>query len=212
MSELTVDVRYTEKHNRLTTLFRGILVIPHLIVAYFWAIVADVMAFLQWFIVVFTGKRNEALWDIQWGWLAYYGRVTAYYTLLFDEYPAFGTDPGRAPMLQELRFEEPASRLTNGLRVIWIIPALVISYVLGIALSVVLIIVWFAVIITGKFPAGMFDFALKVLRYLLQVNAYALLMTDTYPKWGSGVLVTSGVPGTSPPPSPPPAGLVPPPL
>ena len=99
-----------------------ILVIPHLIVSYFWGIVAEVVAIPQWFIIVFTGKRNEALWELQWSWLSYAGRVTSYHYLMFDEYPAFGTDQSKVPMVQDLGYAEPASRLTNGLRFIWIIP------------------------------------------------------------------------------------------
>ena len=48
----------------------------------------------------------------------------------------------------------------------------------------------------------MFDFSLDVLRYMLQMNAYVLLMTDTYPKWGSGTGRPVAEPGS---PLPPPA-------
>ena len=78
MGELTADVGYADKRNRLTCAFRGILAIPHVIVAYFWGIVAEIVAIPQWFIIVFTGRRNQALWDLQWSWMAYAGRVSAY--------------------------------------------------------------------------------------------------------------------------------------
>jgi hypothetical protein len=187
MGEFRADVAYPEKSNRLTVAFRGILAIPHAIVSYFWGIAAQVMAVPQWFIIVFTGKRNQALWDIQWAWLGYAGRVTAYQYLLYDEYPAFGTDVGRVPMVEELEYEEPASRLTNGLRFLWIIPAMLLMIVVSIAASVVLLIAWFAILFTGKFPRGMYDFTLKTVRYMLQLTSYSLLMSDTYPKWGTGV-------------------------
>ena len=210
MGELTADVRYEDKRNRLTCAFRGILAIPHVIVSYFWGIVAEIVAIPQWFIIVFTGKRNEALWDLQESWLSYAGRVSAYQYLLFDEYPAFGSDQSRVPMVQDLAYVEPASRLTNGLRFIWIIPAMILGMIFAIAMSVVLLIAWFAILFTGRFPVGMFDFTMKGLRFTLQLTAYGLIMTDTYPKWGSGVPAV----GTSPEPTPiaPPAtpGMVPP--
>ncbi len=210
MGELTADVGYADKRNRLTCVFRMILAIPHVIVAYFWGIVAEVVAIPQWFIIVFTGKRNQALWDLQWGWLSYAGRVSAYQYLLFDEYPAFGTDQRNVPMVQDLAYDEPASRLTNGLRFIWIIPALILGVIFGIAMSVVLLIAWFAILFTGRFPRGMFDFMMKGLRFSLQISAYALMMTDVYPKWGSGAPAIGVSPSPAPvaPPSAP--GVVPP--
>ena len=170
---------------------------------------AEIVAIPQWFIIVFTGKRNEALWDLQWGWMSYAGRVNAYQYLLFDEYPAFGTDQQKVPMVQDLTYAEPASRLTNGLRFIWIIPALILGIIFGIAVSVVLVIVWFAILFTGRFPLGMFDFTMKGLRFFLQVTAYGLMMTDTYPKWGSGVPAVGTNPAAAPT-APPAPGVVPP--
>ena len=92
----------------------------------------------------------------------------------------------------ELPYEEPASRLTNGLRFVWAIPALLIAILIGIAFVVVVCISWFAIVITGKHPRGLFDFALRALRFILRVNSYVLLMTDTYPRWESGVPAYSG--------------------
>ena len=43
---------------------------------------------------------------------------------------------------------------------------------------------WFSIVITGKQSSGLYDFILKAVRYLLQTQAYALLLTDTYPKYG----------------------------
>ena len=62
-----------------------------------WGYLAQILAVVQWFIVVFTGKRNEGIWNLQQSWLGYYGRVTRLRRLLFDEYPAFGTEPGPCP-------------------------------------------------------------------------------------------------------------------
>jgi hypothetical protein len=203
------DVAYTESRNRLTTAFRIILAIPHLIIVQVWAYLTEILAVIQWFIVLFTGRRNEGLWNLQNAWLGYYCRVYGYVNLLYDPYPAFGTDPGPVPVRTQFSYDEPANRLTNGLRFIWAIPAIVIAAVLGIAMFFVLIASWFAILFTGKHPAGMFDFILRVFRYILQTYSYVLLMTDTYPNWAS----TAVEPGTpSPvPPTLPPASTAPPP-
>ncbi len=186
MSAFTYDVTYEESRNRLTVAFRVILAIPHLIVSQIWGYLAEILAVVQWVIVLFTGQRNESIWNMQAGWLNYYSRVLGYTDLLFDPYPAFGTDPGPAPVRSGITFEAPANRLTNGLRLIWVIPAAFIAAVLGIAGGVVILISWFAILFTGKQPRGMWDFVLKVSRYTLQTYAYGLLMTDTYPSYSGG--------------------------
>ena len=154
VAELTFDIRYDERRSRLTNAFRGILAIPHIIVLTVWGYFAEILAFIQWFIVLFTGQRNQALWDLQYGYMGYSGRVNGYVNLMFDPYPPFGTAQGDAPAVMALAYEEPASRLTNGLRFIWAIPALVISFFVGIAFAVVILISWFAIVITGAQPAG----------------------------------------------------------
>jgi hypothetical protein len=183
VSAITYDVTYEEARNRLTVAFRIILAIPHLVVAQIWGYLAEILAVVQWFIIVFTGQRNESIWNLQRSWLDYYSRVVGYTSLLFDKYPAFGSEPGPGPVRNDLSFESPANRLTNGLRFIWIIPAALISLVLGIAGCAVALVSWFAIVITGKHPRGMWDFLLKVTRYTLQTQAYGHLMTDTYPKF-----------------------------
>ncbi|MEY2524180.1 MAG: hypothetical protein QOJ66_2745 [Ilumatobacteraceae bacterium] len=209
MSAVGYDVTYQEQRNRLTTAFRFILAIPHLIVSQVWGYLAQIVGVIQWFIIVFTGKRNQGLWNLQQSWLGYYSRVVGYLSLLYDPYPAFGTDPGNAPVRTEISYEESANRLTNVLRFLWIIPALIVAIFVGIASAVVTLISWFAILFTGKQPKGMWDFVLKAVRYTLQLQSYALLMTDDYPKFGEGALTTST--STSTPPPPPSSYVVPPP-
>ena len=186
MAALTYDISYGETRSRLTNAFRLILAIPHLVVAAVWGAFAEILAFIQWFIVVFTGKRNRELWDLQWAWFGYAGRVEGYANVMFDPFPPFGTASGPVPVSIELAYHEPADRLTNGLRFVWAIPALLLAFVVGIAFTFVVVGSWLAIVITGKHPRGSFEFSLHALRFMLRVSSYVLLMTDTYPRWESG--------------------------
>jgi hypothetical protein len=208
MSRFTYDAGYEETRNRTTVAFRIILAIPHLIVAGLWGRLSQILAVIQWFIIVFTGQRNQGIWNLQQSYMYYNCRVIGYITLLYDQYPAFGTDPGSVPVRSEISFEESADRLTSALRLIWAIPAVIIGAVVVIGAYVVLIISWFAIVITGKQSRGMWDFVLKVLRFSFQLESYVLLLTDTYPKFGEGA---STAMATGSPPPPPPASFVPPP-
>lgn len=184
MSQVELDIPYTDPRNRLTVAFRLILAIPHAILERVWQYAAEITAVIQWFICVFTGKRNEGLWRFSENYLGYAARVYSYQGIMYDEYPQFGTDSTGSPVRYSLAEPvEPANRLTIGLRFIWIIPALIIGIGVGIAGAVVGIICWFAILFTGSMPRGMFDFLLQVQRYMLRLLAYGLLLTDTYPSW-----------------------------
>jgi hypothetical protein len=201
MSTIAYDVTYEEERNRLTVAFRFLLAIPHLIVAQVWGYLTEILAVVQWFIVLFTGKRNEGIWSMQESWLGYYGRVMGYSNILYDEFPAFGTAPGTVPVRSSITFEEPANRLTNALRLIWVLPAMIIGAVVMIGGFFVGVISWFAILITGKHPTGMWEFMLKVVHYVLQLNAYVYLMTDEYPKFGGPTTAVSMAAPTGPGPS-----------
>lgn len=178
------DVAYTEPRNRLTVAFRLILAIPHLIVVGVWAYLAEILAVVQWFIILFTGKRNRGLFDMQLSWLSYAARVYAYVGLLYDPWPNIGPDQRDEPTeFTPPTYVEEANRLTSALRIIWIIPALIILYVLAIGVYVVSLIAWFAILFTGKHPRGMFDFVVRVHRTGLRTVSYGLLMHDEYPKY-----------------------------
>jgi len=150
MAQVQFDVPYSEQRNRGTVAIRLILAIPHLIIIGVWSNVVQVVAVIQWFIQVFTGKRNRGLTEFTLAWLNYAARVYGYVGLLFDEYPEFVSDEGKTPVRFAMPYEEgPVNRLTVGLRIIWAIPALVIAWLLSIAIGVVTILGWFVILFTG---------------------------------------------------------------
>jgi hypothetical protein len=53
--------------------------------------------------------------------------------------------------------------------------------VLGIVAFLAIVVAWFAVLITGRYPRGLFDFLLGVQRWRVRVAAYLFLMVDPYP-------------------------------
>jgi hypothetical protein len=62
------------------------------------------------------------------------------------------------------------------------IPHYIVLFFLWIAAIVVVIIAWFAILFTGRYPRGMFDFVQGVIRWGARVGAYAfVLVTDRYP-------------------------------
>jgi uncharacterized membrane protein YhdT len=78
-----------EGRNRLTTFFRYIMLIPHIIVIYFLALVASVVLLIAWFAALFTGTVPPGMHNFLAGFLRWMTRLTAYASLLTDEYPPF---------------------------------------------------------------------------------------------------------------------------
>ncbi len=183
MSQVQFDVPHIAGRNRLTVAFRIILAIPHLILLEVLGAVVQAAAVIHWFIQVFTGSRNAGIFDFTDKWLGYTARVQAYTGLLHDDFPGFFTDDGKTPVRYSMDYAEPVNRLTVGLRFIWIIPAAVLAFFVAIAMGVVTVIAWFAILLTGGLPDGWHAFLVRAHRYLLQVSAYASLLTDDYPRY-----------------------------
>lgn len=108
-------------------------------------------------------------------------RVIAYLLLLTDRYPS--TTDAQSVHL-EVNYPE-AEQLHRWLPLVkWLlaIPHVVALAFLSLAVLVVTIIAWFAILFTGRYPRGLFDFTVGVGRWATRVWAYAcLLVTDTYP-------------------------------
>lgn len=185
MSQPSFSVSPSPKQSRLTCFFRGLLVIPHQIVMSVWQYVVQLLTFFQWWIVLFTGKRNEGIWKMQNNWLGYAARVWSYYGLMYDQYPNFGSEQGSEPVTYSFAYEAKASRLTNFFRMIMLIPAIIVVIFVMIGAYFGVFFAWLAIIITGRHPGGLFNFQLKVHQFMIRVSAYSMLMTDTYPKYGA---------------------------
>ena len=190
--------------DRLTTAFRPILAIPHLIlvggpIAAFitWSsndgradhsvgaagvlgAVAFVCALIAWFAIVFTGRAPDGLWRLSAFYLRWRVRSSAYVALLRDEYPPFGDAPYPAEVDLPLPLE-PRNRLTVAFRPILALPQLLVVWLLGVAWGVVSIVAWFAILFTGRHPATLYEFSVGALRWTTRVEAYLLLLTDDYP-------------------------------
>ncbi len=121
---------YVERRSRLTTFFRIILAIPHIIVLYVYGIVAYIGVIIAWFAIVITGRYPEGLYNFVAGFVRYATQVIAYVTLLTDVYPPFG--PGGVDYPIRMTFAGPLpqySRLKTFFRFILAIPLVVLRYV-----------------------------------------------------------------------------------
>jgi hypothetical protein len=81
-------------------------------------------------------------------------------------------------------YVEQRSRLTAFFRLILAIPLFIWLYIYGIVAFVAIVISWFAIVITGQFPRGLYDFVADFTRFATRVLAYTYLLSDPYPPFG----------------------------
>jgi len=128
-------------------------------------------------------RQKYPRWWFDWNvnLLRFSNRVTAYLALLDDRYPSTDEDQG-----VHLNLDYPDARQLNRWLplVKWFlaIPHYVVLFFLGIGALVAVIVAWFAIIFTGRYPENLFRFVVGVIRWSNRVTAYAfLLVTDEYP-------------------------------
>ena len=184
-AELTVTS--PEKIANWRPLVHWLMAIPHFIVLYVLALVAEVCALISWFAIVFTGKMPPGLANVICMYVRYSSRVGTYVGFLHETYPPFefdttAADPGGYPARIELRPAlEGRNRLTVALRFLWVIPALIMVYIVMIVAAVCWFIAFFAVLFTGRWPEGLRTWVVKGLRASTRLAAYFFLLTDEYP-------------------------------
>src|SRR5262245_41039856 len=100
--------------------------------------------------------------------------------LLQDAYPPFGDAPYPAS-IDIIDPAGPRDRLTVGLRLLLVIPHVVVLFFVLLAWCFATVAVWFVILFTGRYPAGLYEFGVGALRWLLRVQAYLLLLVDQYP-------------------------------
>src|SRR4029453_4267268 len=185
--------------NRLTTFFRIFMAIPILILlgtvaggtgqwSYDHQTVAvagglgGLLFFAPLLMILFRQKYPRWWFDWNLELQRFSNRVSVYLALMDDRYPS--TDEHQSVHL-DYAYPEASRDLNRWLPLVkWFlaIAHYVVLLFLNIAAVVVVIIVWFAILFTGRYPRGLFDFVEGVIRWHNRVLAYALvLVTDRYP-------------------------------
>jgi hypothetical protein len=193
------SVEYPDRPlNRLTTLFRLFAAIPIVIV------LATVSGGTDYYsngsgttialgaggllvlgpllMIVFRQKYPRWWFDWNLELMRFTARVVVYLELMDDRYPS--TDERQAVTL-DIPYPDARTELNRWLPLVkWLlaIPHYIVLVVLYIGAFFVVIAAWFAILFTGRFPRGLFDYLVGVERWLNRVVAYAFtLATDRYP-------------------------------
>jgi len=199
---ITVEPALTNR-NRVTTAFRIILAIPHLILVGGAALgvsagmnaggktslgseggllgaVAGFLAIVSWVTILISGIHIVGIRQFTTFFMRWRVRAIAYLMLLEDAYPPFGDMPYPAS-IEIVDPAGPRDRVSVAFRLILAIPHFIVLFFVLIGWCVTTIVAWCAIVLTGDYPQGLYGFGVGTLRWLLRVQAYLLLLVDEYP-------------------------------
>ena len=126
-------------------------------------------------------------------------RVGAYVALLTDEYPSTVEEQSVHLDLDYPDAERDLNRWLPLVKWLLAIPHYIVLFFLSVGAFFAVVVAWFAILFTGRYPRGLFDYVVGVGRWGLRVEAYAfLLVTDRYPALLAPLTVPTTVSATCP--------------
>jgi hypothetical protein len=182
-----LDLSGPNEINRWRPLFQWLLAIPHFLILWVLGVLASVCLFVAFFTVLFTKAIPDQLFGLIVMTYRYSWRVTSYALWMREEYPPFdftatpednGMDP---PTVVEIQYPSELMRFGPLFKWFLAIPHFVVIWFLGIGAIFVGIWAFFAVLFTGRYPAGARDYLVGLQRWMLRVQAYAAFLRDEYP-------------------------------
>ncbi len=183
----TLQINTPERVANWRPLVHWLLAIPHFIVLAVLGLVAEILAIIAWLAILITGRLPAGIAGFGALYIRYGARVGAYANFLTVQYPAFdftttAADPGGSETTVSISPAlEGRNRLTTLVRLVLMIPALIYYAIMWIVAGICVIIGFFAVLFTGRWPAGLRRMVEGYLRVQVRFNAYWLLLTDDYP-------------------------------
>jgi hypothetical protein len=186
--ELTLE--YPEHIANWRPLVQWLLGIPHIIVAAVLGMIYGVLVVIAFFSVLFTKQVPRGLFDFMTMTMRYQWRTNSYVYFMRESYPPFdmtsanGADDPSVPADPArfgVAYPDELNRWLPLVKWLLAIPHYIVLLVLGIGAWLATVIGFFAVLFTGRWPQGLFDFVVGVHRWGMRVNAYVGLMRDEYP-------------------------------
>ena len=197
-----LQVDYPDRLDRLTTLLRLIWIIPIAIILSLLTasggtrVVTETgetvrnsgggimggLAIATALMIVFRQRYPRWWFEFSRELVRFGARVGAYGALLTDKYPSTVEEQSVHLEIDYPNVERDLNRWLPLVKWLFAIPHYIVLAVLAIVGVFAVVIAWFSILLTGRYPRGLFDYVVGVGRWAFRVQAYAfLLVTDRYP-------------------------------
>jgi hypothetical protein len=197
-----LEVDYPDRLDRVTTFFRLVWIVPIAIVLSLLTAsggtrvvtetgetmrstgggIAGGLALATALMIAFRQRYPRWWFDFARELARFGARVSAYGALLTDKYPSTVDEQSVHLEIDYPNVEQDLNRWLPLVKWFLAIPHYIVLVVLALMAIFAVVIAWFAILVTGRYPRGLFDFVVGVGRWGLRVQAYAfLLVTDQYP-------------------------------
>jgi len=176
----TLTIDYPDRDlDRVSTAFRPIYALPIVILI---GTMTGILAIPALLMIVFRHRYPRWFYDFNLQLTRLSTRASSYVALMSDEYPSADEDQNVHLELEYPDVERDLNRWLPLIKWFLAIPHYIVLTILAIGAILGVIGAWFAILFTGRYPRGIFDFVEGVQRWSLRVQAYAWLMTtDRYP-------------------------------
>lgn len=192
---MKLSIVHQESYSRLELILRTLfgwiyIILPHFFVLFFIGLWGSILRFIAFWIVLFTGRYPESMFEYQTQLLRWQIRVNARISNLVDDYPSFGLTATDDNVSLEVPYPERVSRGLLLLRIFFgviyvIIPHFFILFFRIIWGSILTFLAFFVVLFTKKFPESWHEFLVGTMRWNTRVTLYMWFMTDDYPPFSS---------------------------
>jgi len=197
-------IRHKEMYSRgelLLRTFLGIfyIVIPHIFILLFLSLWNAILNFINFWIILFTGKYHESFFEFQVKLLRWSTRLSATMYNLVDGYPAFGLDSSHPDIYLDIPYPTQLSRGKLLLKTFFaffyvLIPHIFILYFRLIWTAILSFISFWVVLFTGNFPKNWHAFIVGTMRWSTRLSIFMNNMNQEYPAFTGRELPSEKLP------------------
>ncbi len=188
---MKLKVKHQERYSRLELILRTLfgifyIALPHYFILLFVGLWGAILRFVAFWVVLFTGRYPKSMFDYQVGLLKWNLRLYARLLNVSDGYPAFGISALDEHTSIEVTYPERISRALVILRALFgafyvYLPHGFILMFRGMFVRILVLLAWFIVLFTGKYPPSFHNWVVGQVRWSTRVSLYMYYLTDKYP-------------------------------
>jgi hypothetical protein len=179
---LEMSLQHPQRSSRLQLFFAIFMALPQLIVLGVKSIGAAFLVAIGWWVILFTGKMPENWWHFIKNSTFAMTQLNAYLTSLTEVKPANDYNKlSEHPLKMNLAYPAKFSRLNLFIGIFKVFPHIICLFGRGLKLMVFSIVAFWGILINGKYPQGIWNYAFAVMRLVARINVFMQFLTPETP-------------------------------